>query len=128
MPARYDKYNPQVGNFRAALNADLAKLTGNPIGVGLNSTGLVVPGAGNTGVIGVMMTVKDMKAGDIVDVMTHGEIVALTTVTAGTVITADTTTGVLGVTAASATKVAVGHTVEATRLVVNMTPVGYIGT
>jgi hypothetical protein len=128
MPARYDKYNPQVGNFRAALNADTAKMTGNPIGVGLNSSGLVVAGAGATGVIGVMMVVKDMKAGDIVDVMTHGEIVALTGLTAGTIITANSTTGVLAVTAASATQVAVGHTVEATRVVVNMTPLGYIGT
>lgn len=128
MPARYDKYNPQVGNFRAALNADLAKMTGNPIGVGLNTSGNVVVGAGNTGIIGVLQTVKDMKAGDIVDVMTHGEIVGLVTVTAGVVVTADTTTGVLGVTAPSATKVAVGHTVEATRLVVNAGPLGYIGT
>jgi hypothetical protein len=128
MPARYDKYNPQVGNFRAALNADTPKMTGNPIAVGLNASGNVVAGASNTGIVGIMMVVKDMKAGDIVDVMTHGEIVALTGLTAGTAITANTTTGVLGTGAASATQMAVGHTVEATRLVVNMAPLGYFGT
>jgi hypothetical protein len=117
--ARYDKYDPKAGGFRAALAADLTKTAeGNPIGVGLDTNGRVVPGAGNTGVVGVVVTVKDMKAGDIVDVMTAGEIVEMTGATAGTVLTALTTTGVLGTAAADATHIRVGHTVEATRLVV----------
>ena len=57
------------------------------------------------GVIGVLCLTRDMKAGDVVDVMTSGEIVdCASPIAAGTVITADTTTGALGVTAASATK------------------------
>ena len=118
---RYDKYDPIAGGFRAALAADLAKITAtaNGIGVGLNATGLVVPGNGNTGVLGVVCVTRDMKAGDTVDVMTDGECVeAVAPIVAGTVITADSTTGVLGVAVPSATKVAIGYTVEATRLVV----------
>lgn len=118
--ARYDKYEPKAGGFRAPLNADLTKTsTGNPIGVGLNSSGRIVPGAGNTGIIGVLATTKDQKAGDILDVMTNGECVeCVAPLTAGTIITADTTTGALGVDAASATKTPVGFTVELARLVV----------
>lgn len=127
---RYDKYDPISGGERAQLNADLSKTSGgNGIGVGLNSSGLVVPGAGNTGIIGVLVTTRDMKAGDTVDIMRSGECVeAASPIVAGTIITADTTTGALGVTAASATKVAIGHAVEATRLVVNVNTPGYIGT
>lgn len=128
--ASYDKYDPKAGGFRAPLAADLTKTsTGNPLGVGLNSSGQVVPGAGNTGVIGVLVTTKNMKAGDIVDVMTHGECVdCVAPLTAGTVITADTTTGALGVTAASTTKTPVGYTVELARLIVRRPVQPYIGT
>jgi hypothetical protein len=120
---RYDKYDPIAGGFRAALEADLAKIaaTANGIGVGLNSSGLVVPGAGISGVVGVVCVTRDMKAGDIVDVMTDGECVeAVSPIVAGTVITALTTTGALGVTAPDATHTPVGFAVEETRLVVRM--------
>lgn len=128
--ARYDKYDPKSGGTRAKLAANLTKTsTGNPIGVGLDSSGNVVPGAGNTGIIGVLCTTKNMLAGETVDVMRSGECVECASpLVAGTVITADTTTGALGVTAASATKVAIGHTVEATRLVVNATIKGFDAT
>jgi hypothetical protein len=125
--AQYDKYEPKAGGFRAPLNADLVK-TPAPIGVGLNASGRVVAGAGATGILGVLNTVKDMKAGKVVDVMTNGEIVEMASLTAGTVITADTTTGALGVTAVSATKTPVGFTVEATRLVVRRSANPFIGT
>lgn len=116
--ARIDKYDPVDGGFRAPLNANMAKTEpGNPIGVGLNTSGRVVAGAGNTGILGVIDLNVDKKAGDVVDVMTDGELVEFTG-TAGTVYTADTTSGVLGTTAADATHTRVGHTVEATRLVV----------
>lgn len=128
MAARYDKYDPMVGGFRAPLNVDTVKNTGLPLGVGLNSSGRVVVGAGNTGVIGVLVLTKDMKAGDIVDVMTSGECVDCTTLTAGTVISANTTTGVLSNAAASATQTPVGFTVEATRLVIRRTTQPHIGT
>lgn len=128
--ARIDKYEPNAGGFRAPLAADLSKTSsGNPIGVGLNSSGQVVPGAGNTGIIGVLATTRDMKATEIVDVMTSGEMVECASpITAGTVITADTTSGALGVDAASATKVAIGHTVEATRLCVRAVTPGFDAT
>jgi hypothetical protein len=128
--ARYDKYDPVSGGFRAPLAADLTKTSaGNPIGVGLNTSGQVVPGAGNTGVIGVLATTKDMKAGDIVDVMTAGECVdCVAPLVAGTAITAATVGGALGVGAGSATLTPVGVTVEATRLVVRRTVQPYIGT
>lgn len=127
--ARYDKYDPKSGGCRAKLNADMAKTSdGNPVAVGLNSSGRVVAGAGNTGIIGVLVLTKDMKAGDTVDVMRSGEIVEMESVTAGTIITADTTSGAVGTTAASATKVAIGHTVEATRLVVNVKTPGFDAT
>lgn len=128
MASRYDKYDPMVGGFRAPLNVDTVKNTGLPLGVGLNSSGRVVVGAGNTGVIGVLVLTKDMKAGDIVDVMTSGECVDCTTLTAGTVISANTTTGVLSNAAASATQTPVGFTVEATRLVIRRTTQPHIGT
>lgn len=128
---RYDKYDPIAGGFRAALAADFAKTasTANGIGVGLDSSGLVVAGAGISGVIGVLCCTRDMKAGDIVDVMTSGECVeAVSTIVAGTVVTADTTTGALGVTTASATKTPIGYAVEATRLVVRRSANPFIGT
>jgi len=129
---RYDKYDPISGGTRGVLAADLAKNGGvnqNGIGVGVNSSGLIVPGAGNTGVIGVLVVTRDMKAGDTVDVMSHGDCVEATSaLTAGTVITADTTTGALGVTAASATKTPIGYMMEAGRLVVRRGVQPYIGT
>jgi hypothetical protein len=117
--SRFDKYEPKAGGTRAPLAADLAVITGNPVGFGLNTSGQAVPGAGNTGIIGVVCNTKAKKAGDIIDIMTDGDCVdCVSPLVAGTVITADTTTGALGVTAASATKTPVGYTVEATRLVV----------
>ena len=121
--ARYDKYDGTCGGFRAALSADWAAADyGVPFGVGLNSSGRVVKGAGVTGVLGVLVvdgvveggTIKTepKKAGDIVDVMTDGDIVE-TGQAAGTKIAANTTTGVLG-----ATGTLVGFTVEAGRMVV----------
>ena len=128
MASRYDKYEPKAGGFRAVLHVDTVKNTGNPLGVGLNASGRVVVGAGNTGVLGVMVLTKDMKAGDIVDVMTSGEVVDCTSLTAGTVYTANTTTGVISNAAASATQTPIGFTVEATRLVVRRSANPFIGT
>lgn len=119
--ARYDKYDPISGGFRAPLNADWADAdVGKPFGVGLNASGRVVKGAGQTGVRGVLIVDRKGKvAGDIVDVMTGGEIVysdadVATALAAGTRYVANTSTGVL----ATATGTEIGTTVEATRLVV----------
>lgn len=117
--ARYDKYEPYSGGFRAALAADTvggAQFT--PIGVGLDSSGRVVAGAGNTGgIIGVYIPHSLRKAGDIVDVMTDGEIVEATGLTAGTRYYAAAADGVISTTN---TGKSIGFTVELTRLVVRM--------
>lgn len=120
--ARIDKYDPKAGGFRAALFANRAATAGafgdanGPIGVGLDNQGRVVAGAGTTGIVGVLVLAKAAKAGDIVDVMTDGEIVEWGGA-AGTVYTALTTTGVIGTAAIDATHTRIGHTVEAARLV-----------
>lgn len=122
--ARYDKYDPKDGGFRAPLAADLdattGEGTGNPIAVGLDVNGRVVAGAGQTGVVGVLVTTKNMRAGDIVDVMTDGEIVEMAGTAAGSVVTALDADGVLNDEAVGAGRTRIGHTVEATRLVVRV--------
>jgi len=122
--ARYDKYDPKDGGFRAPLAADLDATAntgnGNPIAVGLDVNGRVVAGAGNTGVVGVLVTTKNMRAGDIVDVMTDGEIVEMAGVAAGSVVTAADAGGAVDDVAVGAGRTRLGHTVEATRLVVRV--------
>lgn len=114
---RYDKYDPISGGFRAALAAD-TDVADTPIAVGLDASGEVVAGEGETGIVGVLSLTKNKKAGDIVDVMTAGEMVEIAGLTAGDAVTGLTTTGVLSDTAASATQIPIGWTVEAGRLVV----------
>lgn len=127
--ARYDKYDPVSGGFRAPLAADWAVADyGTPFGVGLDATGRVVKGAGQTGVVGVLVVdgrvtagvlkSEPKKAGDVVDVMTGGEIVECTGLVAGDAYGAVAASGVLAPTAGLPQ---VGHTVEATRLVVRFT-------
>lgn len=121
--ARYDKYDPISGGFRAPLAAAWGdSLVGVPTGVGLNASGRIVAGAGNTGVLGVLVIDSAKAAGDIVDTMTAGEIVDLDTddFAAGTVYYAADADGTLGATAPAAgvNDARVGHTVEETRLVV----------
>lgn len=116
--ARIDKYDPVDGGFRAPLNASRSGAAA-PVGVGINSSGRVVAGAGQTGIVGVLCKPDDAAAADIMDVMTHGELVEFGGA-AGTVYTANTTTGVISNAAVSATQVPVGFTVEGDRLVVRM--------
>lgn len=115
--ARYDKYDPLVGGFRAPLAADYDVLDLNvAIGIGLDANGALAKSAAS-GVVGVLILTKKRMAGDIVDVMTSGEIVEFDG-TAGTVYSA----AVDGVVAAgaAATTTRVGVTVEATRLIVRL--------
>jgi hypothetical protein len=114
--ARIDKYQPVAGGFRAPLNAALVGAVA-PRAVGLNASGRVVFGAGQTGVVGVITSPYDKGAGDIIDVMTNGELVEFGGVP-GTVYGADAGTGVI--TAGGA--VPVGFTVEADRLIVRIVP------
>jgi hypothetical protein len=143
--AKYDKYDPISGGFRAKLNAALTLVDGGFIGaVSLNSSGRVVVGtAGQSGLVGIV--VKNVargpvgawgtsldggtpnayapigaQAGDVVDVMTSGEIVDLDVddYPAGTAIYANadgtlTDTGATG-------DIQIGWTVEAGRLIVRV--------
>jgi hypothetical protein len=141
--AKYDKYDPIAGGFRAPLAADLT-FDGNgafgPKAVSLDANGRVVVGtAAQSG--GVGMLVKNVpstprlgnisgqvnaavpvggKARDIVDIMTSGEIIL-----SGAGLVAGTTyyaaaDGSLTATppGAGVNGYRVGHTVEATRLIV----------
>ncbi len=122
--ANYDKYDPKVGGFRAPLEADWATVDVKvPFGVGLNASGHVVKGAGTTGVIGVIVLTKARKAGEVVDIMTGGEIVAFGG-DPGKKYYAAAADGAVNATSAAG-KTLVGHTVEAGRLIVrvNNTPV-----
>lgn len=112
--ARYDKVEPNGGSFRAVLDADLGDV-GVPLGVGLNGAGRIVPGAGNTGVLGVLVIDEPKAAGDVLDVMTDGEIVDCEGLTPGTVYHS-TPAGALTDTATGNTRL--GHTVEGWRLAV----------
>jgi len=124
--ARYDKYDPYDGGFRAALAVDwLSTDLDTVIGVSLNASGKLVKGtAGQSGPCGVVVLTKAHKAGHIVDVMTDGEIVdftvsgrpsvAFAAAVAGTAFYVATT----GAISATNTGFPVGWTVEAARLVV----------
>lgn len=116
--ARIDKVVPGVGSFRAPLNAAFTGAVA-PLGVGINTSGRVVAGAGDTGIIGIVVSPADMAAGEPIDVLRFAELVEFGGA-AGTVYTANTTTGVITTGAASATQKVVGHTVEADRLIVGV--------
>lgn len=118
---RYDKFEPYGGGFRAPLAAAISSANGFvAYAVGLDTQGRVVLGAGNTGIIGVLIAHGAKNAGDYVDVMTDGEAVDATGLTAGTKLTGNTTTGAISNAATSTTQVPVGFTIEATRIVVRI--------
>jgi hypothetical protein len=139
--ARYDKYDPISGGFRAPLAADFSTVAnfGKVYAVRLNASGQVVIGSAGaqTGIVGVMVLTTAKFAGDAVDIMTHGEIVDISTATpfdnfsAATVATAPAAgteyygvpgTGMIDSTATANRKI--GWTVEQKRLVVRVAPAG----
>ena len=72
----YDKYNPKNGGYRSPLAVDFLPANIRRIfGVGHDANGRTVIGAGQSGVTGVLVLTKARKAGEIIDVMTSGEIV-----------------------------------------------------
>lgn len=74
--SRYDKYDPKNGGYRSPLASDwLADNIERILGVGHDSQGRTVVGAGQSGVTGVIVLTKARKAGEIIDVMTSGEII-----------------------------------------------------
>jgi hypothetical protein len=120
---RFDKYDGMVGGFRAPLNANMSQ-TGDDIGkvqaVSINTSGrVVIGGAAETAIIGVIVPVKIMNAGDIVDVAQNCEIVDCvktggTAWAAGDIVYAHGTTGGVGVVdAASANGKVIGKIVDA---------------
>ena len=87
--SRYDKYEPRAGGFRAALNAAIAAAdVGKIYAVGINGSNRVIRTgiAATADIAGVICAVRPMSAGEIIDVMTSGEIVEATT-TAGAAFT-----------------------------------------
>jgi len=126
--ARYDKYEPISGGFRAKLNANWLQADLNKVvAVSLNASGKVVKGtAGQSGFVGVVCLTKVLAADDVVDVMQDGEIVELTGLAAGTQYYAVSTGEGVNTTN---TGPRVGWTVEATRMVVRCNVTGdVIGT
>lgn len=134
--SRIDKYGPLTGGFRAPLNAAWSATSG-PAGVSdlnrvivvaLNGSGKLIKATTAASAVGVVCLSSAKAAGDVVDVMTNGEIVELdandiqgaTAPTAGTKYYFDATASRLAATAPAAGTNAfyVGTTVEATRLVV----------
>lgn len=134
--SRYDKYDPKAGGFRAPLNAAWTATSG-PAGVSdlnrvivvaLNGSGRVIKATTAAAAVGVVIVTRAMAAGEVVDVMTNGEIVELDATdlqtgspAAGTKYVLDTTASRLaaqGAPAAGTNVFYVGTTVEASRLVV----------
>lgn len=124
--SRYDKYDPKSGGYRAPLAADfLASNLERLLGVGHDAQGRVVIGAGVSGITGVLVLTKARKAGEIIDVMTAGEVVEFGITdgnpgvdfgAAGTVYFAGTD----GKVTTTNTGVRVGHTVNGSRLIVRV--------
>lgn len=125
--SRIDKYEPMGGGFRAPLNAAITTPdVGKVQAVSLNASGRVVIGAAAAavGIKGVICPVRPMAVGDVIDVMTDGEIVEFTDTaggasTAGTDYFAAFATGAVNTTATGAPQY-VGHTVEVGRLIVRV--------
>lgn len=113
---RYDKYDPYDGGFRALVAAAVATEDKNTLyGVGLDSAGRVVIGAGQTGVVGAFVAHDVKRAGDAVDVMTDGEIVEIdSALPAGTKLYSDAS----GVVSTTNTGTYLGFTAESGRLIV----------
>lgn len=134
--ARYDKYDSKLSGPRGFLAADwLAADVQTVVGVGYNASGQLVKGAGQTGIMGVLVLTRVIKAGrEPVDPMKRGEIVefdkagpalaAFAAAAPGTRYAVDDVTGAVealaGAAAPGAGKTYIGHTVEKGRLIVNV--------
>lgn len=134
--ARYDKYDPYSGGFRAQLAADFGTLSnsadlGKIWAVALNTSGKVIKAVASADTVGLMIVTMEKYAGDVVDIMTHGEIVDILQTTpwdnlgllpAAGLDVYSATGGALNQTATSQKKV--GFFVEPTRLVVRVATAG----
>jgi len=134
--ARFDKYDPYSGGFRAALAADFGTLAnGADLGkiwaVALNSSGKVIKAVASLDTVGLMILTMEKYAGEVVDIMTHGEIVDILQTTPWDNLGLQTVAGVdifavagggLNQTATAQKKV--GFLVEPSRLVVRVATAG----
>jgi hypothetical protein len=127
--ARFDKYDPISGGFRCRLGfAPAASEVGDVIPVQVNGSGVLAK-ATATACDGVICLSRQYSNNDVVDVMTHGEIVdvgaddGVTGAAAGATMYAGA--GVLNTTAPAAgvNGIRVGKFVEAWRLIVRVQPV-----
>ena len=115
--ARVDKTDSAVGVVRAIIDVDFdAADFDEVIPVGLNASGRVVKGAGQTGVIGVVIPGRTVyRAGQVADIFKLADIVEVDGLAAGTkyYAAADGTLGTVN------TDPYVGFTVEADRLILS---------
>lgn len=140
--ARIDKTESAIGMQRVEAGWAADAATGeldNVRGVGIDSTGKAVVGAGNTGIVGLSVRSKIFRrAGDLAEIISLGEIVEIENLAAGTKyycdsdgeLTADADAGDGDPGNASATPPVfptaatphtyVGYTIEADRLVVRL--------
>jgi hypothetical protein len=110
---RFDKYDPISGGFRGKLKLALAVATAldkeRLFGVSVEAaTGLLVLGGASTAIRGVINVRETKAAGDVVDVMTGGEIVdafflndGTTATVLGTIYYVDNVTGAITATSTS---------------------------
>jgi len=83
--SRYDKYNPVSGGFRVPLNAAWTATSGPTsatdlnriLVVGVNGSGRAVKATTVALASGILILTGAKAAGDVVDVMTHGEVVEI---------------------------------------------------
>lgn len=110
---RFDKYDPISGGFRGKLKLAFAVATlldkERLFGVSIEAaTGLIVLGGASTAIRGVVNVREPKAAGDVVDVMTSGEIVdafflndGVTATVLGTTYYVDNVTGAITATTTS---------------------------
>lgn len=120
--SRYDKYDPVSGGTRAKLAAAISSAAdvGKIQGVSINTSGqAVIGGAAITDIVGVICPVRLMAAGEVIDVMTSGEITDALYTAGGATAAGDrvyvATTGALSTTN---TGRLVGRVIEVGRIVI----------
>lgn len=122
--ARFDHADSTIGIVRAPIDANFVEGDWDEvIPVGINGVGHAVKGAGQTGVIGVVVPGRTVyRAGQICDIMQKGDIVDVEGLDAGTKYYADATGALTDAAddgeAEPTANTYVGYTVEADRLVV----------
>lgn len=119
--ARFDKYDPVSGGFRAPLLAALVTAdVGKVLGVSIDTAGkVVIGGAAAADIVGVICAVRAMAAGEPIDVMTSGEIDDATYSGGGATATGDRVyAATTGATSTTNTGHIVGRVIQVGRIVV----------